>query len=184
MFDRAMTRRDLLRLSTAGVFTASASGWLPALAADAAKSGAKHKSCILLWMNGGPCQFHTFDVKPGGDFKPIPTAVPGIEVSEHLPRLAQQARHLAILRSMSTGEAVHDRARTLMHTGYRQLASAAYPSLGCLASHELGQPDNEIPNFVCIEGGADGNNAAGLYRPTPAHLGPKHAPLMIADPVK
>src|SRR5262245_34958485 len=125
MFDSTkVTRRDLLKLSAAGVLTGSVSGWFGTLAADAAAAarvGVKHKSCILLWMNGGPCQFHTFDLKPGGDFKPIDTSVPGIQISEYLPRLAQQMKDMAIIRSMSTNEAVHDRARTLMHTGYKQL---------------------------------------------------------------
>jgi hypothetical protein len=180
-----LTRRDLLKLSAAGFLGASASGWFSTFAADVTKAagGKKHKSCILLWMNGGPSQFHTFDVKPGGEFKAIKTAVPGIEISEHLPKLAQQAKEMAILRTMSTGEAVHDRARLLMHTGYKPLPSAPNPSLGCVVSHELGQPGFELPNFVCINGGVEGNNAAGLYRPVPAFLGPKHAPLNIADPV-
>jgi uncharacterized protein (DUF1501 family) len=185
MFDRdKLTRRDLLKLSAAGILASSASGWFEHFARAAAPHPGRTKSCILLWMNGGPCQFHTFDVKPGGDFKAIDTSVPGIQISEHLPKLAQQMKHMALIRSMSTGEAVHDRARTLMHTGYKQLASAAYPSMGCLVSHELGQPDSELPNFVCIDGGVEGNNAAGLYRPIPAYLGPKHAPLMVSDPAK
>src|SRR5271170_5933018 len=97
-----MTRRDLLKLSAVGALGASVSGWFGALAgraAEAAKAGAKHKSCILLFMDGGPAQSHTFDVKPGGQYKTIQTSVPGIEISEHLPKLAQQMEHLAILRS-------------------------------------------------------------------------------------
>jgi hypothetical protein len=186
LIDR-VARRDFLKLSAAGVLTASASGWFEALAADAAvgaKKGVKHRSCILLWMNGGPCQFHTWDLKPGGDYKPISTTVPGVQISEYLPKMAQQMKYTAILRSMSTPEAVHDRARTLMHTGYRQVASVAYPALGCIVSHQLGQPGFDLPNFVCINGGVQGNNAGKLYRPIPAHLGPRHAPLMVADPVK
>lgn len=185
MFDprESFSRRDLLKLSAAGVLAASPSGWFQSLAADATKQKTK-KSCILLWMNGGPCQFHTWDVKPGGDYKAIDTTVPGIKISEHLPKLAKQMKNMSIIRSMSTGEAVHDRARILMHTGYKQLASAAYPSMGCLVSHELGKADFELPNFVCVNGGVQGNNAAGLYRPIPAYLGPKHAPLMINDAAK
>src|SRR5262249_43070657 len=82
-----MTRRDLLKLSAAGVLGASVSGWFGVLAgraAEAAKQGAKHKSCILLWMNGGPAQSHTFDLKDGSEYKAIPTSVPGIQISEHL----------------------------------------------------------------------------------------------------
>jgi uncharacterized protein (DUF1501 family) len=183
MSEKELSRRDLMKLAAAGLMTSSASGWFQAFAADASRAaaaaGRKHKSCILLWMNGGPSQFHTFDVKEGGEYKAIKTAAPGIEISEHLPKLAQQAREMAVIRSMSTGEAVHDRARLLMHTGYKPSPSAANPSLGSIVSHQLSQPGFELPTFCCINGGQGG---AGQFRPVPAYLGPKHAPLHIADP--
>ena len=90
---RGFSRRDLLRFSAAGLFAGSATGWFPQLAAcaaEAASSGVKHKSCILLYMTGGASHIDTFDPKPGnGEFRAIQTAVPGIQVSEHLPRLAR-----------------------------------------------------------------------------------------------
>jgi len=68
----SLSRRDVLKLTAAGVAGASLSGWLNVLAARAAESGAKHKACILLWMDGGPSHKDTFDMKPGtkdaGDF--------------------------------------------------------------------------------------------------------------------
>src|SRR5581483_2814551 len=93
-----LSRRELLKLSAVGgVATASLSGWLPVLASHAAETGAKHKSCILLWMEGGPTHKDTFDLKPGtkdgGEFKPIDTSVPGIQISEHLPKVAQVMQH-------------------------------------------------------------------------------------------
>ena len=79
----------------------SLSGWLKVLASRAASTGAKHKSCILLWMDGGSSHKDTFDLKPGtkdgGEFKPISTNVPGIQISEHFPKLARQMNHAAIL---------------------------------------------------------------------------------------
>src|SRR5687768_17363715 len=102
-----MYRRDFLKLSAAGALGASASGWFGLLAARAASVTPKPKSCILLWMAGGPSQAHTFDVKPGGDYKPIDTTVPGLRISEHLPLLAKQAKHLALVRSMKTGDGDH-----------------------------------------------------------------------------
>ena len=70
-----MQRRDFLRLSALGAMVPSLSGWLAPLAARAAQTGAKTKSCILLWMDGGPSHKDTFDLKPGtkdgGEFKPI-----------------------------------------------------------------------------------------------------------------
>src|SRR4051794_31259882 len=117
-----LTRRDWLKLTAAGVLGGSASGWFGLLAdraARAATGGTKTKSCILLWMAGGPSQAHTFDLKPGGDYKPIGTTVPGVQVSEHLPKVAQQMRHLALLRGMKTGDGNHRTASYLMHTGFR-----------------------------------------------------------------
>src|SRR6266540_4250689 len=89
-----LSRRDFLRFAAAGAALTSTSGWLDVLAARAAGSGVKHKACILLWMDGGPSQKDTFDLKPGtkdaGEFRPIKTSVPGIEISEHFPKFAAQ----------------------------------------------------------------------------------------------
>src|SRR5437764_10818511 len=110
-----LSRRDFMRLSTAGAAAGSLSGWLPVLAAHAAKTGAKPKSCIVLWMDGGPSHKDTFDMKPGtadgGEFKPIDTSVPGLQISEHFPKLAKLMHHGSLIRSMSTGEGAHGRAR-------------------------------------------------------------------------
>src|SRR5262249_44568645 len=90
---RDMTRRDMLKLSAAGILGASISGWFNVLAsraAEQASQGAKHKSCILLWMNGGPAQSHTFDLKDGSEYKAIDTTVTDIKISEYLPNVAKQ----------------------------------------------------------------------------------------------
>src|SRR5947209_416465 len=97
------TRRQWLKLAAAGVGLTSASGWIEALAAETAKDPRRKRSCILLWMNGGPSHLDTFDLKPEakkefrGEFKPIDTAVPGLRISEHLPKLAGQAKDLAVV---------------------------------------------------------------------------------------
>ncbi len=170
------SRRDFLRMSSIGVLAPSLSGWLAPLAARAAESGTKTRSCILLWMDGGPSQKDTFDMKPGtkdaGDFKPIATNVSDIRISEHFPNLAKQMNHAAILRSMTTGEGAHGRAKVFMHTGYKEgVGGLVYPSLGAIASKELGKEDFPLPNFVTI-----GNRSYGA-----GFLGPKHQPLNVAD---
>src|SRR5262249_16161788 len=96
-----LTRRPCLRFSPrAGL---SLSGWLPRLAAQAANDPQRRRSCILLWMNGGPTQTDTFDPKPGhvngGPFAAIPTSVPGIRIGEHLPRVARHMDRLTLVRS-------------------------------------------------------------------------------------
>src|ERR687883_1930952 len=90
-----LTRREWMTLSAAGVVSYSLSGWLENLAAAAAGHPARKRACILLWMGGGPSQMDTFDLKPGhkngGPFKAIDTTVPGIKISEHLPKIAKHA---------------------------------------------------------------------------------------------
>ncbi|MGH7172468.1 MAG: DUF1501 domain-containing protein, partial [Gemmataceae bacterium] len=144
-----LTRREWLRLSAAGVLGASMSGWLENLAEATAASPERKRSCILLWMNGGPSQMDTFDLKPGhangGPYKEIATSVPGMKFSEHLPKLAKQAKHLALVRSMSTKEADHDRATYYMRTGYRPQGAVQYPPLGATLSKELGNARSALP---------------------------------------
>src|SRR5262245_38006483 len=115
------SRRDWFRLAAAGGVGASLSGWLGRLAAAPTDESRRRRSCILLWMNGGPSQTDTFDLKPGhangGPFKEIATSVPGVRISEHLPKLAARMQHMALVRSMSTKEADHGRATYLMRTG-------------------------------------------------------------------
>ncbi len=118
------TRRELLKLSLAGVMGTSMSQWLPILASHAAETRARTKKCVLLWMDGGPSHKDTFDLRPdtpnGGPYKQIQTNANGIQISEHFPKLAQLMNHGAIIRSMSTGEGAHGRAKYNLHTGYRE----------------------------------------------------------------
>ena len=137
-----LSRRDWLRLSSLSVLGCSSSGWMERLAVAAANDPERKRSCILLWMNGGPAQTDTFDLKPGhangGPFKEIDTTVPGMNFSEHLPLLAKQAKHLALVRSMTSREGDHNRAAYYLRTGYRPEGAIQYPPLGALLSKELG----------------------------------------------
>src|SRR5437660_4224377 len=176
-----LTRRDWLKLSAAGVVGYSLSGWLERLAADTATSPKRKRSCILLWMNGGPSQMDTFDLKPGhangGTFKEIATSVPGIKISEHLPKIAKHMNDMVIVRSMSTKESDHGRASYLMRTGRVPTGPVQYPTIGAALSKELGNPDAELPNYVSIAPFRALSPAA--YGP--GFLGPQYAPLVVAE---
>jgi uncharacterized protein (DUF1501 family) len=184
------SRRELLKVSAAGIAGTSLSGWLGTLAARAgeqAAQGRKHKSCILLWMDGGPSHIDTFDPKPDargevrGEFKAIDTAVPGIQISEKFPTLASLMKDMALLRGMSTTEADHGRARVYMHTGYKPgVGGVDYPGLGSLVSAELGEADAALPNFVVT--GTPLNKYE--FFTNPGYLGPRHEPLALSDPAK
>jgi Protein of unknown function (DUF1501) len=155
-FFTPFSRRDFLGMSLAGLLGVSYSGWLPRLAMGAAEVAKQQgKACILLWMQGGPSQTDTFDMKPGhangGTFKPINTAASGVQISQHLPKLAQEFKDLAIIRSLSTTEGDHGLGTQLMMTGYQpRQAAVRYPCLGSLLSKELGRDDNDLPNYVSL----------------------------------
>ena len=176
-----LTRRDWHTLVTSGVVGYSCSGWMEALANDAVASPTRRRACILLWMNGGPSQTDTFDLKPGhangGPFREIQTPVPGIRISEHLPRVAEQMRDIAIIRSISSREGDHGRGTFYLRTGYLPQGPIQYPTLGSLISKELGTEDAALPNFVSIAPFRQFNPAA--YGP--GFLGPRYAPLLVGD---
>ena len=149
-----ISRRDWLRLATAGVVGPSASGWLKVLADDDARHPQRKRSCILLWMSGGPSQLDTFDLKPGhahgGPFQPVATSVPGVQVSEHFPKLAKLADHLAVVRSMTSKEGDHGRAAYYLRTGYLPQGEVRHPALGSLVAKELESRAADLPNCVTI----------------------------------
>src|SRR5437867_13108031 len=136
-----LSRRDWLRLAAAGVVGSSMSGWLDVLAADTAKNPQRKRSCILLWMNGGPSQMDTFDLKPGhangGPYQEIQTNVPGIRISEHLPKLARNMDKMAIIRAMRTQEGDHGRGSFYLRSGYLPQGPIQYPTLGSLVAKEI-----------------------------------------------
>ncbi len=176
-----LSRRDMLRFSWAGLVGASTLPWLEVMAADEPPAPARKRSCILLWMNGGPSQMDTFDLKPGhengGSFKEIATSVPGIKISEHLPKIAALAEHMAIIRSMSTKEGDHGRATFLLRNGYLPQPPVRYPTLGSLVAKELGDPTAELPSFVSIAPFRNFNPAAF----SPGFLGSRFAPLFVGE---
>ncbi len=183
--NRPIDRRELLKLSSMGLLSTASVPWFETLAQGAAQSTQKRKkSCILLWMDGGPSQPHTFDPKPNGEFKSIPTTVPGVHFTEYFPKMAKVMNEIALVRGMSTGEGGHYRAKYLLHTGYARTGGFEHPAIGCIASHEIGDPNNELPAFVTIDAGFDKGNGGRLYRSVPAYLGTRHAPLLVRDPSK
>ena len=134
--------------------------------------------CIVLFMNGGASQIDTFDPKPGtkngGPFAAIPTSVNGVQVSEHLPYIAEQAHHLSIIRSMVSREGNHERARYLLHTGYAPGGAVRHPTFGSLASYYLDDSQSDLPSCVNI----NAPTYAGSF------LGATHDPFLVNDPMR
>jgi len=107
---RGMSRRHFMKHLAAGAAMAGpALAFAESLQAQTQELKRNGKSAIMLWMGGGPSTMDIWDLKPGaptgGPFKPIQTSAPGVMISEHMPMMAKNMHHMAIIRSMSTREA-------------------------------------------------------------------------------
>jgi len=146
---------------------------------------ARDKRVILLWLAGGASQLETFDPKPGrptgGPYRSIQTTVPGIEVSELMPRIAQRLNHTAIIRSLNTHIGDHGGAATLMHLGRRPEAALKLPDLGAMISKELMRADSQVPDYVNFYTATEGRySAVG----SSGFLGSRHAPMFLTTETK
>src|SRR6516225_3630147 len=138
--------------------------WQRILAAEGASKRAK--ACILIWLNGGPSHIDTFDPKPGSDtngpFEAIKTTVEGMRFCQHLPQLAEQAKHLAVLRTLTSREQDHDRAYQFLHTGNQKEETVEYPSLGAAVARSWSREESDLPGFVSINGSGGGSGFFGV----------------------
>jgi len=151
--------------------------FLTGLRAAEAKLKKEGKSLIVLWMGGGPSHLDLWDLKPGeqtgGDFKPMKTAVSGIEISEILPTIAKQFKNLSIIRSLASKEGSHERGTELMNTGRPPSPVVQYPAIGAMASSLLTSKDLPLPGFIGVGGTAQ--------RIGSGFLGMMHAPFTVQN---
>lgn len=178
--EHRIARRRFLAGATAGA--AAFLGGLPAMAGGAvAREITKRQKKILLFnMHGGLSQLETWDPKPGtetgGPFRAIPTSVPGIHISELMPKTAQQMHHLCLMRGVNTSEDDHGKGAYMMLTGRRQTAATVYPELGAVAAKTLVPESSRLPGHIRIVpwgGGGRGNDAA--------YLGPKFSSVALGN---
>jgi hypothetical protein len=189
IFCDGLSRRDLLRLGTASLFGTALTlpGLLEAKAAARGKP-TKDVSLIFVFLHGGLSTIDSFDLKPQapaefrGEFKPIPTNLPGVQVCEHLPRLAKGMDRLALIRSFRHHNSDHGPADHYILTGYFPQAgfnpglkpNNQKPAHGSVIARKLG-PRGPVPPYVCLP---KMHPSAG-----PAYLGATAAPFVIeADP--
>ena len=156
-FRKSIHRREFLFVGLVGGLGLTLGDYLSAQAADAlATPGAgKAKSVIHIFLPGGAAAQETWDPKPlapveyRGPLGSIPTKLDGVLFSEHLKETAQIADKITICRSMTHGEAAHERGTHNMFTGYKPSPAIQFPSFGSVVSHELGVRNN-LPPYVCI----------------------------------
>ena len=168
-----LSRRSLLAAGSAATFLGMNIRSL--LAATGKDHPAKADHVILFWNGGGMTHIDTWDPKPGrptaGDFQPIKTSAPGIEISEIFPRLAKQMHHAALIRSIAGTQGDHGRATHHLQTSYLPFPNLVHPGLGSIVTHEL--PNlGDLPAYISISGQA----------PRAGYLGQKCEAYFVANP--
>ncbi len=163
-YRRTPTRRGFLEIGASlgglalraglGSFPVSLAATLPAVAGVAGGSRAAASQAILVWLDGGPTHLETFDPKPEapsevrGPFGDIATSIPGIRLSEHLPRMAERMRHWTLIRSMTSPLGEHNFGTHYLLSGYRPTPALEYPSLGSLVASR--REPGLLPGHVAV----------------------------------
>ena len=147
-------RRDVIRVGALGCSSMTLAHWLRWTEAAPVRS-ARAKAAIFINLAGGPSHLDTFDLKPDapdeyrGEFRPISTNVAGIQICEHLPKLAACADTFAILRGVTHSLAAHELGSQYVNTGNRPIPSLEFPAYGAVVTKELGGPE-DLPLNVAI----------------------------------
>jgi hypothetical protein len=142
----------------------------------------KGKSVILVWLAGGASQFETWDPKPrratGGPFGSIPTSIPGIHISELMPKMARRMHQVSLIRSMNTKDSGHDSASAMMMRGRKDEPALNYPDMGAILAKELARADSIVPDYVSFYSQTEGRNFSKL---NPSFLGARYAPMELTN---
>lgn len=165
------TRRDFLSAGTVTLGGLTAAGlslpdYLSMAHAGEVRPGGAQRA-IFIELPGGPSHLDTFDCKPDapeeirGEFRPIATNVPGVQISEHLPNLAKVADKFVILRGVSHTLAAHELGREYVNTGTRPIPALEYPSYGCVVGQDR-PSDADIPTLVAVPKAGHGPGFLGL----------------------
>jgi uncharacterized protein (DUF1501 family) len=186
----SLSRRDFLKAGSLGA------GAVGLTLADLERAGASSRTrdvnCILLFLVGGPSQLDTWDLKPDapsnvrGPFKPIKTNVPGIEISEHFPRMAAMADRFAILRSVHHDAApIHETGQQMMQTGRLFRGGREYPHYGSVLSHVRGPRPGGLPPFAVLPAPIGNTGVSVSHGQGAGYLGAAHEPFILhGDPAR
>ncbi len=124
----------------------------------------QQKRVIMLWLAGGASQLETWDPKPGaatgGPYRAIQTNVPGIHISELMPKMAKRMQDTCVIRSLNTRDGDHGSGAKLMMRGRRDEANLKYPDLGAVLAREMGLPDSPVPDYVSFYAQTEGRSFA------------------------
>ena len=179
----AMDRRAFLGgAGAAGATLAADMTALNALAAPGVNGALKktQKRVILLWLAGGASQLETWDPKPGavtgGPFRSIQTDVPGLRISELMPKMATRMKTTCVVRGLNTKNGDHGSAAQTMMRGRRDEAALRYPDLGAVVAREMGRPESKVPDYVTFYTQTEGRTMAPGNA---GFLGARYAPMEL-----
>ncbi len=172
-------RRDFLKIGSLGFLGIHLTQALRLEAATDTKPAGKAKSCILVWLEGGPSQMDTWDPKNISGFRPISTNVAGIQISELLPKLAKRMDKLALVRTVRSFGDDHPQAVHYAATGHLHIPAMQFPSFGSIVAKETG-PLNGMPPYVIVPRWERNRQYQDYFKS--AFLGPDYDPMTIPDP--
>lgn len=193
-----LPRREFLRVCGLSLAGLTLPGLIQGRAAAEKSPRSRAKSCIQLFMWGGPSQLETFDLKPNapdgirGQFQPIATKVPGTRISEHLPRLAGMTGQYAILRSVTHTGTNHGTSAYHMLTGHIHFSPGTlrhptpndFPSVGCAVSR-FGRQPRDVPTYVSLPSVLHDGDGGEVPGQGPGLLGQRYAPFLVnGDPTQ
>ena len=180
-----VTRRNCVKLGLGALFGGGLVDMLRLKGHATGSSAAPAKSCILIWMDGGPSHYETFDPKPNapseirGQFQPIQTRTVGVQFSQHMQRLAGISDKLAVVRSIRHDQGNHGAGNHYMMTGAPPRIPVGcgafvsfHPSLGSVTAHERGAPSG-LPAYFSMP---SMSRSGG-----PNFLGARYAPFVVDD---
>jgi hypothetical protein len=182
---QGLHRRSFLQVGTLAGLGLSLPTLLAHKQAQAAAGGSgRDVNCIFIWTQGGTSHHDTFDPKPlapdnvRGEYKTIDTPLPGVQFTEIVPRMAQELRRFALLRSWNPQNGSHGTADAIVMSGHPYNPAVTYPTFGAVVSHELGF-QNTLPPYVQLGGNIDRRFGGG----SPGYLGLEHSAFeLLADP--
>jgi hypothetical protein len=177
-FCDGVSRRNFLKIGGLAMGGLSLNDVLRAEAAQ--KAGKSHKAVIMVFLPGGPSHQDMFDLKPDapseirGEFKPISTNVPGIQICEHLPRLAKMMDKCTIIRSLADCDSGHDAFQCLTGRSAKRQPPGGWPSMGSIVSKLEGSVNPAMPAFVGLA--PKMGHMPWARTGEPGYLGVAHAP--------
>ncbi|MDA7528071.1 DUF1501 domain-containing protein [bacterium] len=168
-----LARRQFLGAVGGGFVVGGLGAFTQGVAAEHLKSN--QMRVLTIFLSGGVSQLETWDPKPktdtGGPFRAIPTAVPGIHISELLPKTAQHMDKLSIVRSLNTKNGDHGKGRYQMVHGRNQMPGIDNPHLGAVCAKGLERAASPLPGFIKVQAGGRGNDSA--------YLGPRYNSISV-----